>query len=82
MKIPPEAILSRNPYSYALDINHPVIFPYYMRFKRWKGIPVWCPLSDGERAEFENHMKKTASIPISRTEIHEASRKDENGKWT
>ena len=58
MKIPPEAILSRNPYSYILNINHPVIHPLYMRFKRWKGIPVYCPLSDTERIEFEEYMRK------------------------
>ena len=58
MKIPSEAILNRNPYSYTLDINHPVIHPFYMRFKRWKGIPVWCPLSDAERAEFEEYMMR------------------------
>lgn len=74
MKIPPEAILNRNPYSYTIDINNHVIFPYYMRFKRWKGVPVWCPLSDGERAEFEKYMKKAASSPINRAEIPEASR--------
>jgi len=63
MKIPTEAILSKNPYGYTLNINNPVIFSYYMRFKRWKGVPVWCPLSDGERAEFEKYMKKSSVQP-------------------
>ena len=28
----------------------------YERFKKWKGIPKWCPLSDNERFEFENYI--------------------------
>lgn len=57
MKIPTEAVLNKNPYGYTLNINHPTIHPLYMRYKRWKRIPVWCPLSDTERTEFETYMK-------------------------
>ncbi len=62
MKIPSESIIENSPYGYALNINHPTIYPLYMRFKRWKEIPVWCPLSDAEREEFEEYINKRASI--------------------
>lgn len=40
-------------YGYRLDLNAPVIKELYYRYRRKKGIPVWCPLSDEERHEFE-----------------------------
>lgn len=40
-------------YGYRLDLNDPVIKELYDRYRRKKGIPVWCPLSDYERHEFE-----------------------------
>ncbi len=56
MNTPYEAVLGRNPYNYRLNINHPAVYPLYMRYKRWKGIPVWCPMSDEERMEFEHYL--------------------------
>lgn len=56
MNIPHEAVWGRNPYGYLLNINHPAVYPLYMRYKRWKEIPVWCPMSDKERIEFENYL--------------------------
>lgn len=56
MKLSTESIVKDNPYGYTLNINHPVVYPLYMRYKRWKGIPVWCPMSDGERIEFEGYL--------------------------
>ena len=53
-----EAILTNNPYGYRLDISHPVINPLYLRFKEWRKIPPWCPLSDAQRREFENYLLK------------------------
>lgn len=39
-----------NKYGYRLNINHPLIFPYYERFKKTKKAII---LSDSERLEFE-----------------------------
>ncbi len=47
-------LLQNNPYGYRLDISAPDINPLYKRYKRWKNIPPWCPLSDEERMEFES----------------------------
>lgn len=47
---------------YLTDLTDPEIKNLYDRYKRWKGIPVWCPLSDPERHEFDmyalNYLKK------------------------
>lgn len=40
-------------YGYRLNINEPEVHELFQRYKKWKGIPVWCPLSDAERHEFE-----------------------------
>ena len=40
-------------YGYKLNINAPDIAPLFKEYKKSKGIPVWCPLSDTERHEFE-----------------------------
>lgn len=47
-----------NKYGYQVDITNPKIKPLYERFKKWKGIADWCPLSDAERFEFESYMLK------------------------
>lgn len=47
-----------NQYGYQVNISHPLIKPLYDRFKVWKKIPPWCPLSDDERFEFENYIFK------------------------
>lgn len=47
-----------NKYGYRIDISHPKIKPLYERFKKWKGIASWVPLSDEERKEFENYILK------------------------
>ena len=49
-------LLNDNPYGYRLDISEPDINRLYNRFKKWKGIPPWCPLSDDERREFEGYI--------------------------
>lgn len=46
-------LLTSNPWGYQINVNHPKMRPLYGRFKRWKGIPSWCPLGDEERREFE-----------------------------
>lgn len=43
-------------YGYKVNINHPDIAPLYVRYKKWKKIPLWCPLSDKERLEFEQYI--------------------------
>ncbi len=45
--------LEHNPWGYKVNINHPQIRPIFERYLRWHGIPLWCPLSDAERREFE-----------------------------
>lgn len=49
-----------NPWGYQLNINHPFIQEYYVRYKKWKGI-LGAP-SDQQRLEFEdyifNHFKQ------------------------
>ncbi len=43
-------------YGYKVDISDPKIKPLYERYKKRKGIPSWCPLSDDERLEFESYV--------------------------
>ena len=49
-------------YGYKVDISNPKIKPLYERYKKWKGIPSWCPLSDDERLEFESYILKGDDI--------------------
>lgn len=51
----------KNNYGYKVDISKPEYRELYKRFKNWKGIPEWCPLSDEERHEFENYVLKAES---------------------
>lgn len=51
-------LLKDNPYGYRVDISEPEVLELYRRFKRWKNIPYWCPLSDEERFEFEDYILK------------------------
>ncbi len=56
-----------NPYGYQVNVNshRPIlrsrgsINDLYRRYKAAHNIPAWCPLSDGERIEFERYV-----IPI------------------
>lgn len=43
-------------YGYKININKPEYREAYNRFKAWKHIPKWCPLSDEERHEFERYI--------------------------
>lgn len=47
-----------NKYGYRINMMHPKIEPLYKRYKKWKGIADWCPLSDAERLEFESYILK------------------------
>lgn len=49
---------AENKYGYRINIMHPKIEPLYKRYKKWKGIADWCPLSDAERFEFESYILK------------------------
>lgn len=49
-------LLEHNPYGFRVNINHPAVLPLYKRYKRWKGIADWCPLSDSERLNFEKYI--------------------------
>lgn len=48
--------MEANEYGYCVDISEPKIKELYIRYKKWKGIPIWCPLSDNERFEFEDYI--------------------------
>ena len=45
-----------NPYGYRVDISKAKNRKLYDRYKKWKNIPEWCPLSDSEREEFERYV--------------------------
>ena len=47
-----------NKYGYRVDITEPKYRELYERYKKWKGLPRWCPLSDYERLEFEKFVLK------------------------
>jgi hypothetical protein len=49
-------LLEHSPYGFRVNINHPAVLPLYKRYKHWKGIPGWCPLSDSERLDFEKYI--------------------------
>lgn len=40
-------------YGYRINVNKPPYDELYLRFKKSKNIPSWCPCSDSERLEFE-----------------------------
>ena len=46
-------------YGYQVDITKPKYRNLYDRYKKYKNIPRWCPLSDGERFEFENYVLRS-----------------------
>ena len=50
--------LTNNPYGYRININHEKIRDKYERYRKWKKIPPYVPLSDKERFEFEEFMLK------------------------
>jgi hypothetical protein len=58
-------LLNDNPYGYRVDISTPEVAELYARFKKWKNIPSWCPLSDNERLEFESYILRQ----IEETEV-------------
>lgn len=45
-----------NKYGYQVDITKPKYRELYERYKKYKNIPRWCPLSDYERLEFEKFV--------------------------
>jgi len=40
-------------HGYRYNVNHPLIRELYEKYKNKKEIPLWCPLSDRQRQEFE-----------------------------
>lgn len=48
----------QNRYGYQVDITEPKYRKLYDRYKKWKGIPAWCPLSEAERFEFEQYVER------------------------
>lgn len=44
---------SNNQYGFLININHPRIFPLYIRYKIIKKLPLHFPISDKDRFEFE-----------------------------
>jgi len=49
---------ANNPYGFKINISHPKIYPLYIRFKKSKNLPLHFPISDKQRAEFEEHIMK------------------------
>lgn len=43
-------------YGYRINISQKPYNELYERYKKYKNIPMWCPLSDGERLEFEKFV--------------------------
>lgn len=56
LKLMSNSFIPEDTYGYKVDISSPKIKPLYDRYKKWKGIPDWCPLSDEERFEFETYI--------------------------
>lgn len=48
---------------FQIKVCHPEVRPYYDQFRRDMKIPVWCPLEDKERLEFE-HLVLCGYYPI------------------
>ena len=48
--------LFNNPLNFNININHPLINPFYRRYKEWKGLSIKFPISNKERFEFENYL--------------------------
>lgn len=48
----------QNKYGYRVDITKPKYRKLYDRYKKWREIPAWCPLSDAERLEFEQYVER------------------------
>ena len=48
-----------NKYGYQVDITNPKYRELYERYKKYKNIPRWCPLSDYERLEFESYVLRS-----------------------
>ncbi len=40
-------------YGFRININHPEVHPYYVRFKEKIKVPPWCPLENAQRYRFE-----------------------------
>ena len=49
-------LLENNPYGFRVNVNHPLVRPYYERYQRYCHMPDWCPMSDDERREFEAYF--------------------------
>lgn len=51
-----DILAQNNRYGYRLNINHPIVFQLYTRYRKWLKIPdhTGFPLSDNERFDFED----------------------------
>lgn len=49
-----DILAQNNRYGYRLNINHPIVFQLYTRYREWLKIPAGFPLSDNERFDFED----------------------------
>ena len=49
-----DILAQNNRYGYRLNVNHPIVFQLYTRYREWLKIPAGFPLSDNERFDFED----------------------------
>lgn len=57
--------LEENPYGFRVNVNNPLVRPYYERYKRAHRLPDWCPTSDDERRDFEAYFLGEKKKPKS-----------------
>lgn len=51
---------TRERYGYQLNLTKPRVRAKYDDYKHRNGIPMWCPLSDKQRKEFEAEVIRQA----------------------
>ena len=69
--------ISNNPYGFKINTNVGKIAWLYIRYKQQKGLPLYYPLSDAHRLEFEalifelleKSRQKNQLIPTDQSEI-------------
>ena len=50
------------PKYYTTDINNPRIRRWYDAYRERLGLPIWCPMSDQERREFDAKVNALLAV--------------------